>query len=156
MYNIMHCMGAVLLEVHTQISGRHLLTKHLNTTLLCALSLSFITMYAIFQGIAAERDSRPSSPLPPLSMDSVSYILNTTERRILYDYVVEVYITMLCIAYCIQFPLYLYLYAYVYTHIRHLLISEHLCVCVCVCVCVFVGWRYSIKQSFKRSQSIQR
>ena len=92
-------------------------------------------MYAIFQGIAAERDSRPSSPLPPLSMDSVSYILNTTERRILYDYVVEVYITMLCIAYCIQFPLYLYLYAYVYTHIRHLLISEHLCVCVCVCVC---------------------
>lgn len=42
----------------------------------------------------AAEEGHPSSPLPPLPMDCVPSILSPQERRLLYDYVVEVYITL--------------------------------------------------------------
>ena len=43
------------------------------------------------QALATEEEG-PSSPLPPLPVECVPHILSSQERRLLYDYVVEVHI----------------------------------------------------------------
>ena len=46
------------------------------------------------QAIAAEEERTPS-PLPPLPPDNIPHILTPLERRLLYDYVVEVHMNAL-------------------------------------------------------------
>ena len=54
----------------------------------CSVRFSMATV-SFTQALAVE-DGRPSSPLPPLPMECVPHILTPQERRLLYDYVVEV------------------------------------------------------------------
>ena len=108
------------------------------------------------QSIAAE-DGCPSSPLPSLPMDCVSFILTSEERRLVYDYVVEVSLSV-CLSVCLSVSLSVCLSAII-VRARGENLGAKLIVCACICayklfahslpvpcsVCVSQGWRCSTR-----------